>query len=237
MNLLESISTKIPYFFETFCSLYLKKKISSDFMPNGYIYFEDESSIKYWGLIYSEYFKEKRKEYFALYSNDNSELLPYAVYQWYSGYYYININSYLRGSKRFSYPQHIIKRIDVLKKEISRFGLNENIVVVRRISNDFLKDYLLKGRKLKKGLILIDEAFQSTSLDLFYRKNSESDYEPLNDEVLMIIKIPKGVNAIYLEQVSKREEYELLLQSNLSMVVEKKIQFLNNKLLFVRIMQ
>jgi len=238
MNLLESISTKPPYFFEKLCALHLKKKIDNDnFTPNGYTYFKNESEIKHWGQAYSEYFKEKKEEYSASFCDINSELTPYAVYEWYSGYYYLKINSHLRGSKRNSYPQHIIKRIKVLKNEISRFDLKENLVVVRRISNDFLKDYLLKGKRLKKGLVFSDEAFISTSLDLSYRKNNESDYEPVNNEILMIIKIPKGVNAIYLEQISKREEYELLLESNLSMLVEKKIQFLNNKLLFTKIIQ
>jgi hypothetical protein len=161
--------------------------------------------------------------------------LPYAVFEWYSGFTYLNINPYLRGFPVKCDATYATDRIKVMEEEINQFRLKENVIAIRRISNNFLNDYLLNNKKLKKGTVLNDKAFLSTSLDLSFRKNPDGDNPSLDNQTLIILKVDKNTNAIYLEHISKREEFELLLPNNLDIIVEKKVRILNNRILLAKV--
>lgn len=234
MSLYKVINLKFPQIFESAFSKFLNNQIKNDFAPNKYRFFEDFNAIKDWGDPYAEYFDLKKEE--SLRSLPfQRDISPYAVFEWYSGFTYLNINPYLRGFHVKCDAEYATDRIEVMEEEIHRFKLKENVVVIRRISNDFLKSYLLNNKRLKKGTVLNDKAFLSTSLDLSYRKNVDGDYTPVNDETFIILKVDKGTSAIYLEHISKRKEFELLLPNDLDLVIEKKARILNNRILLVRV--
>ena len=56
----------------------------------------------------------------------------------------------------------------------------------------------------------------------------------LENETLMILKLKKSTCAIYLEPVSKREEYELLLKNGIEFVIERTKNILGNKIIVAR---
>lgn len=234
MSLYSIVNREFPQIFEFVFSKFLNAQIKNDFTPNKYRFFEDVEAIKNWGSTYADYFDLKKEESFKSNPNEHN-LLPYTVFKWYSGYTYLNINQYLRGFYVKCDASYATDRIKVMEEEINQFRLEENIIVIRKISNDFLNDYLLKNKKIKKGTVLNDKAFLSTSLDLSYRKTLDGDYKPLNNETIIILKVAKNINAIYLEHVSKREEYELLLPNNLDIMIEKKVRILNNRILLAKV--
>lgn len=213
---------------------YLKQLIEEDFIPNNYTFFTSPDEINRWGSKYVDYFDEKEKEYnesiFYVSTHQSEISLPHPVFNWYCGWHYIHINNYLRG---FSSDEEN-KRIDIITEEINKFDLKQDIVCVRRVSNKFFEEYLLKNHKSKKGVIFSDKAFVSTSLDLFYRKDKNSDHKSLENETLMILKLKKSTCAIYLEPVSKREEYELLIKNGIEFVIERTKNIFGNKIVVAR---
>lgn len=120
------------------------------------------------------------------------------------------INDYLRG-KKMNWDAielsetDVIAQIKHLDSAIARFSLRTNVVVYRGFGWD---------RRVKKGQIINDEGFVSTSV-----LKSVADGWPLsvareNKLVPTIIEfvVPKGTNALFAESVTAvKEEYELLL--------------------------
>lgn len=209
---------------------YLKQIIEEDFVPNNYTFFTAPKEINLWGSEYVDYFNEKEKEYneSIFYESSYSREIsyPYSVLNWYCGWHYIHINKYLRG---FSSDEEN-KRIEIITEEINKFALKQYVVCVRRVSNIFFENYLLKNKKSKPGVVFSDDAFVSTSLDLFYRKDKESNHRPLKNETLLVLKLEKGINAMYLEPISKREEYELLLKNEIEFIIEKSKNVFGNRI-------
>lgn len=234
MSLYEIVNLKFPQIFESVFSKFLNNQIKNDFIPNKYRFFEDVEAIKNWGGTYADYFDLKKEESYKYHPNRH-DLLPYAVFAGYSGFTFDKVNPYLRGFYAKCDDSYATDRIKVMEEEINQFKLEENVIAIRRVSNDFLDNYLLKNKKLKKGTILNDKAFLSTSLDLSYRKNQDGKYTPLNNDTLIILKVAKNTNAIYLEYVSKKREYELLLPNNLDIMIEKKVRIFNNRILLAKV--
>lgn len=213
---------------------YLKQLIEEDFAPHDYTFFTTPEEIKHWGKEYVDYFNEKEKEYnesiFHMSSLSREISYAHPVFSWYCGWHYIHINKFLRG---FSSDEEN-KRIEIITNEINKFVLKQDIVCVRRVSNTFFKNYLLKNKKPKTRVVFSDDAFVSTSLDLFYRKDNESNHRPLKNETLLVLKLKKGINAMYLEPISKREEYELLLKNEIEFVIEKTKTIFGNRVVVAR---
>lgn len=227
MSLTSTLNDKYPQIFEYFFNRFLTEKAQDDFIPNGYQFFTDSGKIGNWGNEYLEYFLDKEKEYNRTYF-DNRDYLAHSVFAWYSGYFNHNINSFLRFQNDPSEYSYVTKRIEVIRNEIERFPLKENIVTLRRVANRYLT-------QTKPGNVILDRGFLSTSLNLSYRMNTEGGYSPINNETVLVIKIPKGQTAIYLEPVSKRDEFELLLPDNLKLHIEAKRKILNNYILLAKV--
>ncbi|GFD83884.1 hypothetical protein KUL118_67460 [Tenacibaculum sp. KUL118] len=237
-HILEKITENL---FEYLYKKYLTYLIYKDFRPNQYLFFENVNKIDEKMSKYLDYSLEIEKEYNHSFFNNDRELMPYMTIQYYAGYFHEKINDYLRETlsefhKSLVFDE-IIKRTKILKKEVGKFQLESNFVVIRRVKNTFLKEVYLKGKKLKKSLIIYEPAFLSTSLDLFYRKDYQSNYSPLKNETIIIIKVPKGVNALYLEPISKRKEFELLLNPGLRMRIEDKKRIFGNHIILVQIVK
>ena len=231
-----SISSKI---FEYAYKKYINKLIKKDFTPNSFVCFDNINEISDWGYNYYEYSKKIEQEYNDDFFNYNRDFLPFMVIKYYTGYNHEWINDHLRNTKTKYFTEitlkHTTKRISVLKEELKKFKTKTNLVVVRRINNSFLKEVYLKGRKLKKNIILQDLGFLSTSINLFYRKDYQGNYSRLEDETIIIIKIPQGTNALYLEPISEKEEFELLLNHGAKMRIEDKITIFRNNIILTQI--
>lgn len=236
--MMKNFFKKIDFFWEKISERqvdnFIKRLINEDFTPNNHTFFIDPQEINHWGKKSTEYFNQKEKEYnesIFYESSQSRDLYPFAVFNWYCGYYYLPINKYLRGHLN---DNHDKNRIEIMTNEINQFGLEQEMVCVRRVSNTFFEKYLLKNRKSKTGVIFADEAFTSTSLDVFYRKDNDSKYKPLKNETLLFLKLKRGTNAIYLESVSQREEYELLLNRGINFQIEKTKNILGNRMVVAR---
>ena len=220
---------------------YITHLIEKDFRPNQYLFFKSTKEIDEQLSIYLKYSLEIEKEYNNSFFNNDRELLPYMTIKYYAGYFHEKINDYLRGVLSEFHKSlildEIIKRTEILKKEVGRFQLESNFVVTRRVHNKFLKETYLKGQKLKKNFIIEEPAFLSTSLDLFYRMDYQSNHSPLKKETILIIKIPKGINALYIEPISKRGEFELLLYPELRMKIEDKKTIFRNNIILAKILE
>ncbi|WP_179208022.1 ADP-ribosyltransferase [Clostridium diolis] len=143
----------------------------------------------------------------------------YKVFSYYCGNYGKIINEYCRignGSIE-SEPETIEAMISLIKFEIEKFVIKENIVAFRTLS---YRDLLIVQRKtkLKKGMIIVDEGFMGVGL-----VREELLKEQKYDTVIKVL-IPKGCHGIYLDLISNREnEQEILLNKG------TKLKIISNK--------
>jgi len=143
-----------------------------------------------------------------------------------------NINNWLRNNNESSYDKTIKDSLDYL---INSFIIKDDIIVVRRIYQ------ALKVKSKKVGDVLVDKAFLSTSLNINYRLNYQSEEEKLNNEALCIIKVPKGTNGVYiqnaLEEGKRKDEYEILFNRETQLEIEYKKRIFNNYLLVLKMIK
>lgn len=231
---LDKLELQPPYeqaknkFFEFLFKEILESKIKSDFKPNNYIYFKSTNEINHWGKEFNDYFKLKTQiGNLKLTKEDKFEI---ETFKYYAGNISIQMNEILRSSKNIQKSEFIEKKIKVLSQGISKFELKDNVIVIRR----FLKAKF--NHKLKKGDTYIEKGFLSTSLNLSYRLDNKSEFRPIHNEVLMLLKVPQKTNACYIEQISKRQEYELLIQKGRRIKIEKNIKILSNRVVIGKIL-
>lgn len=215
--------------FEKFAKNEINKFIKNDFNLEGYRFFSDIKDIEDWGSKYSNYYQnliKLRKS--ALASKEQLEELNYL--DKYCGYNSIYINDHLREKKENEYFNEGILKMDTY---INKFILKENIIVVRRMPNKFL------DKKYKKNSLFIENGFLSTSLNLLHRLNINCEYRPLQNETLLIIKVPKGIRGIYIGQAlptkKKINECEFLISRNQTLKVEYNRRVFSNRLIKLQI--
>ncbi len=217
------------YFFE----LYFKKIIQKIIEEDNFLVLKDENEINEWGKYHSDYFKNAiaLRNKLQLDENTKKEL---ELIDWYCGHHSENINNYLRGKPiRYGISDKVINDIELLDNLINKFTIKENIIVVRRMPNCFLADnYKINNEFIEKG-------FLSTSLNINYRLNKESDSEQLNNETILILKIPKLLNAVYVENAipgkTERDEFELILQRGCLMKVKYRKKIFNNNIILIEV--
>lgn len=147
-----------------------------------------------------------------------NKLDPCEALKYYSGSAYVGINSYLRFDWHKSisdYLKNIIDNIDVSFSNVPI--LAENIIVFRYITS---KELISHYSSLREGDMIKDKAYISTSLvidgALNYRGEINCNF------VLLVIKIPKGENVIFIDAaVDKYIEYEMLINKNRILKLEK----------------
>jgi hypothetical protein len=217
------------FVFEKVFSYCLNYWIEKYFTPNSYIYFKNVHDIYMWGKQYDSYYESIKKQYDDSWLSDR-KFYPSEVLQYYAGYYNLKVNAFLRGTERWElvFIEDIVREhVNTLNKEICKNVLKESVVTVRRIPSYVFEK---SERECCFKNSLIDKAFLSTSLNLFYRKDNEGRIKSLNNETLLVIMVKKGTRALYLEQISNREEYELLLPSGVRINILNKIRVLNNRI-------
>jgi len=230
MKILNEYKNKV---FELFFKLKINSLIKKDFDPNEYKYFKNSKEIKKWGGKFNLYFEDKRKLKNSVLASED-DLQELELLDYYAGYGSEIINKYLRGIQQYLIDEKDIENKSTnLEKIIGKFNLTENLISIRLMPSKFInKDY-------KKGKIFIEKGFLSTSLNLTYRMDYQGSKIILKNQALLIIKIPKGTNAIYTEEVQpksrQREEYELIIQKNQKIRIESNQKIFSNRIIVVSI--
>lgn len=220
------------YFFE----LYFRKIICKIKKEGVYKVFESPAKMNEWGKSHSDYFKESRKiksRGWIANEDDKNRINELENINFYCGYVSEYVNDCLRKNRLIDIP--IYKNIPFyLKSLINKFEIEDDIIVIRRIPS-----LVLKKENYKEGNLYKDKAFLSTSLNINYRLNYQSEERKLNKDVLCIIKVPKGTKGVYihkaLEDEGGRNEYEVLFNTETLFIVEKRRKIFNNYILNLKI--
>lgn len=111
------------------------------------------------------------------------------------------------------------KMFDDSIDEINIHTLKEDIVVYRYIENTLIKPMLFWGgsKFLKKGSILADKGFMSTTLCLDAVQNRH--YANLNKRSLFTIYVPKGTPCVYVDLISDMNENEIIFAPGIKLKV------------------
>jgi len=192
------------------------------FSEDGFKYFINHKDIEKWSDGYNKkhsdmLFKINRFE------ASNEMIYERESLEYYAGYKSIEINKFLRGERVF-FPKLCNERVVSITKCLENFYLHENVIVIRRIKNENW------SHSIKKGKTIFEPAFLSTSLDLNFRKDIHGNFSPFKDKTILLLKVPIGTNACYIETISKRSEFELLIQRGSRFKIEKTKRFMGNRI-------
>lgn len=124
----------------------------------------------------------------------------YETYSGYGGKLSNSINDVLRNKDSYrSESKRLLKMIELLANDIETFSMKDKIIVSRRINNYYLKIWF-NGVKPKKGMIIKDNGFLSTSLNLFSRISPYNSRENciIKNHTIILIEVPITTKAIYL---------------------------------------
>lgn len=188
---------------------------------DGYRLFEGREEARNFGSkTYGEWSSKLvytciKKE--MLYGKDN-ELNPYKALKNYSGNVFGPLNAYLRFDSYGSIANRLddmIENLDISFEDVPE--LNENIITFRRVRlhGEFMDYY----QSLQEGDIINDKGYMSTSLILDIATSHGGSFS--DDNALLVIKIPKGEKCIFIDEVDIYSEYEMLINKNRSLKVEK----------------
>ena len=115
----------------------------------------------------------------------------------YGGNNYITYNNILRGFEEYSENERKenLKEIDIINKSISKFKLNDEIVVWRFTHKDFFET-LFEDFKVKKENTFTEKAFMSTTLipSLLLEFAKKNKYN-----CLLKLYLPRGTKGAYLK--------------------------------------
>jgi hypothetical protein len=220
-----------------FLEYYFKEKISQIEKEGRFKMFNNPTLMDKWGEADSKYFEKSRNIASMGYIYNESEeekrrKKEIKHIDLYCGYSDTAINNWLRDNSAFCFDKSIKDSLDNI---INSSIIKDDIIVVRRIYQ------ALKVKSKKIGDILVDKAFLSTSLNINYRLNYQSEEEKLNNEALCIIKVPKGTNGVYiqnaLEEGKRRDEYEILFNRETQLEIEYKKRIFNNYLLVLKMIK
>lgn len=223
------------FIFEKYYNYQLKQWIKKDFLPNKFLcaYSSDELNDLFHNHItyISNIEEELNKSFYndedleSLYKNKYKE--EELAVKLYTGFVGEKMNRYLRNNnlEKPLYYEYLLLLSDL----ISNFYTSVSIIGLRRMPS-FVFD------KLKKGDIYSEKGFLGCSIKLDVRyEESLNRSKPLQNEALLLLKIPKGTNAFYAEAISKRKEFELIIQKGLNYRIEKNIKIFNNRIVVASI--
>lgn len=188
---------------------------------DGYRLFEGREEARNFGSkTYGEWSSKLVRHYIKkemLYGKDN-KLNPYEALKNYSGSEFAPLNAYLRFDSYRSITNRLddmIENLDISFEDVPE--LNENIITFRRVRlHGELMDYY---QSLQEGDIINDKAYMSTSLILDVATSHGGSFS--DDNALLVIKIRKGEKCVFIDEVDGYSEYEMLINKNRSLKVEK----------------
>ncbi len=203
--------------FELIFYFVLKYRIKRDFIPNNYLFFLNEKDVEL-------YFKDNLN----LFQDFEKSKIELECLKQYAGNLHLQMNDILRNRNSFYECDFFRKKIDVLTGLLSKYNLKKNIIVVRRVHK--------KCISINKDLILNDKGFLSTSINLSYRQGMYHQKQLLNNEIVMLLKVSKKTNACYIGNVYNDLEYELLIQRDRVIKIQKYMKIFNNGILIGEIL-
>jgi len=210
-----------------------KQRLIDDIVNNdlsgNYKFFTNTKDAADWGNTHFKSWADKIIEE-SFFSTENSFFTKLKAFQFQAGYFYMHVNEALRLKHNSTFIKDLTDEATyIIDEELCQSIIPENISVIRIVPTSFFKEYYLKKNKPEVGLIIKDEAFMSTSLDLTFEgrfdwrnvRNSRSE-----GLCYMFIKIKRGKNGLYLNKISGRDnEQELLLPRNTSLRIDRILHY------------
>lgn len=164
----------------------------------GYKYYKE------WGYKYRNFFSNIKNS--SLFNHTNINIDPV---QYYAGHTYHQINNY----KRYNDPDISLNtKINAEVLSLALFSappIPEDIVVYRMVPIEDL-EALIDANKKTSHHFYYEKGFMSTSLTKDIALHDE-----YKDRLVLKIYVPKGKYGIFVDAITNRGEYELLLQNNL----------------------
>ena len=118
---------------------------------------------------------------------------------------FLEINDSLRGVDDNPQPR-TVKQIEQIDRVMSQSVVPEQVIVYRALSGAVLDK--------AEGKILTDKGFVSTSLN-----SDVAERLAAGGRVVMRVEVPKGVHAIYMEDITTIDEQEMLLKRGSSFAI------------------
>lgn len=174
-----------------------------------YKHFNDRTEADKWGIsIYSDWSRRyKSIVKTAKELSPKIKSIPQSALECYCGYSFREINTYMRGCD--SVDEQYKEAADILAFTIaSAPRIPENIVVYRGVCDEFIQELI---RENKRGIPVVEKGFLSTSL---LNNISKADGQFAASQYLLKIYVPKGTFGIYVNAVTRRDEYEMLIAPN-----------------------
>lgn len=204
-----------------------------------YMEFHSLAEAQQWGLLhFADWFPQyqgRALPHFAPEDVDVKELFMYL------GYGHRAINNELRNYYYLQYMDtapkaSALRRISAQRicDLISQRVIADNIILYRIIDTiESVQSMIVGGsKKLKKGSLLIDKGFMSTSL-VYETLQSE-----MNGLIVLCLLCPKGYKGAYVDLLSKRpKEQEVLLPPNSAFTVIRIYRNKDRKMVFECLLQ
>ena len=138
----------------------------------------------------------------------------------YCGSSHVPVNRMLRSDRcnNIEYKEYL-EGIDILKNEINKYELQDNILVYRFVTSNFLKS-LCNSKIPRKNQMITDKGFMSTSL-LYSSMNNFRQHRKC--DCVLAIRLPKGTKGVYTGFLSHSlKEFEFILAPNTTIKILKK---------------
>lgn len=223
--------------FEILYSIIVKRLISKLSKEKGLLTFNNAQEVEQWSIHFTKYFETICDDSLRNPFNDNFNQCD--AFTNYLGNVFENTNESLRFNHK-SDSVRTKKIINFITEGISKFSTRQNLLVLRRIRNDKMQIWL-QGNKVRKGLILTEKGFLSTSLSLYSRNDIYNTEEHFvhSKFTFLLIEVPLGTEAIYTSanKKSPSNEYELLIQRGTKMEVKNAIFLLENTIVIIKIIK
>lgn len=185
-------------------------------MKTQYKRFYTESQVDEW--------VDKYKNFFPSDNDEDKDFLE--TLNCYTGNANTPINRYLRQNKNLQEVDFFYNIYQKLAAKFPTYQIPDNVVVYRYIPKSLLK-YMCPSYPPKKGMILEDKGFMSTTLVRSSISDFRHSHPGLN--VLLEISIPAGTKGIYVGHLDcTLPEYEIILAPNTKLRIDYKIPFCNN---------
>lgn len=183
-------------------------KIINNIIREEYIEFKDVNDAEKWGKTHYRNWSEEYKSNMNITKKVITDSENTSVIESYCGYGYREINEYLRFSRdnEHNYAKNMATTLAVMLSMAPR--VPNNVVAYRLVCDEFIRRLIENNRK---EIPTIEKGFISTSLvkDII---NSDEVYSKHNN--LLKIYIPQDTVGIYVNEIAKRTEQELLLFPN-----------------------
>lgn len=185
-------------------------------MKTQYKQFNTESQVDEW--------VNKFKSFFPSDDDEDKDFLE--ALSCYTGNANTPINRYLRSNKNLQEIDFFDNIYQKLLDNFANYQIPDNVIVYRYINKGLLK-YMCPSYPPKRGMILLDKGFMSTTL--LQRSITDFRYSHPGLNVLLKISIPAGTKGLYVGHLKDSlSEYEIILAPDTKLRVDNKLPIFNS---------